>query len=458
MELPSDFCRQMEKLLGAEYLSFLSSLKTESPVSVRINRSKWKESLSLNPVAWCPDGCYLEQRPSFTFDPLLHAGAYYVQEASSMFLYQVVLQLLSEPVKALDLCAAPGGKSTLLLSSLPQGSLLVANEVIRNRAQVLNENIKKWGNPDAVVTNNNPADFVRLPHYFDFILADVPCSGEGMFRKDPDTVAEWSLENVSSCAVRQRQIIEDVWPALKPGGILVYSTCTYNTEENEENIQWICSELGAESVPLNLGNGWNIAAELMGSASCYRFFPHKIKGEGFFMAVLRKQGKTMQNEAFNLKVKGKKQSIVRPENVCRWIRNSDDYQFNVSDSVIKAYSSVLKEDILKIEKLLKSLSSGLTVATFKGKEWAPAHDLALSAALDSSAFPVAELAIEEAIRYLRKETVTLSGTLPVGYVLLTFLTIPLGWVKNIGNRNNNLYPQEYRIKTTYTPPALKTIF
>lgn len=263
MNLPASFTEYTRALLGVEeYEKLVSALQQEPPVSIRLNRLKVhrlkvENALSVQPP-WSSEGIYLDERLTFTFDPLFHAGCYYVQEASSMFVEQVLRQHVTKPVVMLDLCAAPGGKSTHARSVLPEGSLLVANEVIRNRSQILAENLTKWGHPDVVVTNNDPADFSALPSFFDVILTDVPCSGEGMFRKDSVAVEEWSPENVEICWQRQRRIIADVWPSLKPGGILIYSTCTYNTKEDEENVRWIQQEFGAESLAVDIREEWNI--------------------------------------------------------------------------------------------------------------------------------------------------------------------------------------------------------
>lgn len=307
MELPASFVDYTRSLLGEEeYEKLAVALQQEPPVSIRFNNEKWKmqdEGLSavhspFDRVPWSSEGVYLDERLTFTFDPLFHAGCFYVQEASSMFVEQALRQYIKEPAIMLDLCAAPGGKSTHARSVLPEGSLLVANEVIRNRSQVLAENLAKWGHPDVVVTNNDPADFSALPSFFDVILTDVPCSGEGMFRKDPVAIEEWTPENVEICWQRQRRIIADIWPCLKPGGILIYSTCTFNTKEDEENVRWIQQEFGAELLPLEVREEWNITGNLLKDESTgtvhlegipvYHFFPHKTKGEGFFLAVLRK--------------------------------------------------------------------------------------------------------------------------------------------------------------------------
>ena len=247
MELNGKFVERTRALFGEErYGRFVQALETEPVVSIRFNGRKMEADSSLNAVPWASAGRYLESRPVFTADPLFHAGCYYVQEASSMFVEQVVRQYVDRPVRALDLCAAPGGKSTLLLSLLPQGSMLVSNEPVPLRAQILAENVTKWGNAASLVTRNEPADFAPFRNFFDFILVDAPCSGEGMFRKDSYAVEQWSVSNVEQCAKRQREIVADIWESLRPGGLMVYSTCTFNREENEDCVEWIASELGAE--------------------------------------------------------------------------------------------------------------------------------------------------------------------------------------------------------------------
>ena len=296
MNLPELFLERTRRLMGEEMCNALcEALEKDTPVSVRMNMAKWEHvPVHRSEVPWSEQGYYLDGRPTFTFDPLFHAGCYYVQEASSMFVEQALRRYVTEPSVMLDLCAAPGGKSTLCRSVLPEGSLLVANEVMRNRSQVLAENLVKWGHPEVIVTNNDPADFTPLENTFDVILTDVPCSGEGMFRKDPVAVSEWSLENVDTCWQRQRRILRDIWPCLKPGGLLVYSTCTYNREENEDNVAWIAGTLGAEVLPLDVPEEWHITGNLTGEAfPVYRFLPHRTQGEGLFLAVLRKHGEAV---------------------------------------------------------------------------------------------------------------------------------------------------------------------
>lgn len=460
MALPSDFIIRMQALLGEEYPRLEAALQTGAPVSIRINPSKGETiPASAQPVAWCETGCYLPGRIAFTFDPLLHAGAYYVQEASSMFLEQAIRAYVRQPVKCLDLCAAPGGKSTHLLSILPEGSLLVSNEVIRTRSHILAENIRKWGNPSHIVTNNDPEEIGRLTHLFDVIVTDVPCSGEGMFRKDTDSAGEWSVANVRLCAARQRRILHDVWDALKPGGLLIYSTCTYNTEEDEENIHYLTEEWGAEALPIPLKEEWSITGALRFDHPVYRFFPHKTQGEGFFLAVLRKaEGETAERRLKTQKKKEKRNSpSALPAGIHEWLLTPELYQWEVRNETVQAFPKAHEETYQWIAAHLHIISAGIRVGEIKGKDLLPAHSLALSTALHPKAFATVELEWKEAIAYLRKEPVSLPQGIDKGYVLVSYRQKPLGFVKHLGNRANNLYPLEWRIRSSYVPDEIPAL-
>ena len=468
MNLPQSFVERTRQLLGDEqYPLFEQALGTEVPVSIRPNRMKCNLPVAGEPVPWAPSGIYLEKRPTFTFDPLFHAGCYYVQEASSMFVERVLREYVQEPVVMLDLCAAPGGKSTLCRSALPEGSLLVANEVMRNRSQILAENLMKWGHPEVVVTNNDPADFTDLTHLFDVILTDVPCSGEGMFRKDQVAVDEWSLENVDICWQRQRRILSDIWPALKPGGLLIYSTCTFNREEDEDNVAWIARELGADMLVVPVEEAWGITGNLIGdSFPVYRFLPHKVKGEGFFLAVLRKHAgevETVEPRAEKKKkggkdVKGKAPQLSVPKEAKDWLQIPGDYQLTINGTNVQAFPKSHETVYTLLQQYVKVIHAGITLGEMKGKDLIPHHSLAMSTALADGAFPKAEVTYEQAIAYLRKESLVLDAGVPRGYVLLTYQNIPLGFMKNIGNRANNLYPQEWRIRSGYLPEEIVTVF
>lgn len=458
MELPEEFVRRTHELLGDKYAPFEAALSAESPVSIRLNRQKGLSKPDTGTaIPWCSTGYYLPERLTYTFDPLFHAGAYYVQEASSMFLEQAIKTCVQAPVKCLDLCAAPGGKSTHLLDLLPEGSLLVSNEVIRSRSLILSENLMKWGNPNVIVTNDDPEKIGKLTHYFDLIVADVPCSGEGMFRKDPASRAEWSLANVTLCASRQRRIIQAIWEALKPGGYLIYSTCTYNTEENEENILYLTEELGAEVLPVASPSSWRISHSIKGDLSVNRFFPHKTRGEGFFLALLRKKAGTFNPVKLKTKQNKDKKKENLPDGFKEWLDTPERFFLTTQKDIVQAFPLIHKEDYSLLTERLTILLAGARLGEIKGKDLIPHPAFALSCALNKTAFHQTALDWEEAIRFLRKEAITLGTSSPRGYHLITYENIPLGFVKQIGNRANNLYPAEWRIRTTYTPEEVRTL-
>lgn len=456
LKLPESFRSQMRQLLGNYADAFEQSLQTPPPVSVRIN-THYKPSAShayenMLPIPWCADGRYLPQRDVFTLDPLFHAGVYYVQEASSMYLQQVVNQILKEtnvPQTVLDLCAAPGGKSTHMASLLPSGSLLVTNEIIRSRANILHENITKWGAPNCVVCNNDPRDFSTLTNFFDIILVDAPCSGEGMFRKDEKAIDEWSEANVKLCAERQRRILADVWAALKPNGYLIYSTCTYNLHENEENVRWIMNELGAISIDINSLNAkeWGVSPSFDTEVYAARFFPHKTQGEGLFMALLQKHNKA---EVQHNKVRNSKNND-QPLNksftyVKNWLNNANQFTFIQRVNFIQALPNNHINKIDALRQHLKILSAGIILGEIKGSTVIPNEALALNAAINQTQFTVWSVDDEVALNYLRRNAIIAPSDMPKGYLLLVYKKMPLGWVKNLGNRVNNLYPQEWRIR------------
>ena len=447
MKLPAQFEDTMRQLLGDDYEAFRKALLGEAAVSIRLNRNKCAATPDYEPVLWATDGYYLKERPSFTFDPLLHAGCYYVQEASSMFVEQAVKQHLGAARVALDLCAAPGGKSTLLRSLLPDDCVLVSNEVMRPRAQVLAENITKWGHPRSIVTSNYPADFTPLGELFDLILVDAPCSGEGMFRKDAGAVEEWSPKNVQECVARQCEILDDVWDALKPGGVLIYSTCTFNQEENEQNVKWIIEELGAELLPIAYDPTWGIVEGNPG----YHFYPHKTKGEGFYLCAFRKHGLAIGEVARPLEKrlpKFKPQLIPRVEHeevIKQWLQHSERWLFRQQDRFVLAYPAKYKELIEILSKQFICVSTGFGVCELRGKMPVPQHALAMAKALRKEAFREVELPLETALAYLRNEAIALPN-MPTEVLLVTYQGVPLGFVKNVGNHCNNLYPKEWRIR------------
>lgn len=444
----------------------------ESPVSIRLNPFKAQsldvtEGLYDCTVPWCSTtGRYLRERPNFTFDPLLHAGLYYVQEAASMIVDHIVRTFINQPVRMLDLCAAPGGKSTALRAALPEGSVLFSNEPMRTRAQILSENLQKFGHEDVIVTNNYPRDYRKAGIMFDAILADVPCSGEGMFRKDDGARAEWSQQNVDNCWQLQREIVSDIWKCLQPGGLLIYSTCTFNAHEDEENVEWIASELGADIIELPVEEPWNITPAVVGNAPVCRFLPGISRSEGLFVAVLRKHGESettaLSASAANSKPKkdrknqrkqtaqgGKQQSA----DTMQALRTPDNFTARRNGDAIIAIPKRWADTYDAAASTLKIIHAGVTLGTEKGRDIIPDQSLAMSRQLNIDAYPQVELSYAEAINFLRKEAVTLPEGTPRGFVVVTYQGYPLGMEKNIGNRANNLYPTEWRIKSTHVPES-----
>lgn len=448
MRLPQTFIDRTTPLLGNSFSAFVEALESDIPISIRTNPAKINQPLQYEKIPWCSSGYYLPTRPSFTLDPLLHAGVYYVQEASSMFLEQVVKQYITTPVTMLDLCAAPGGKSTHLISILPADSLLVANEYVRSRAYILTENLQKWGSPNVVVSNNNPRELGVLSSFFDAMLVDAPCSGEGMFRKDAGAIDEWSVANVENCVLRQRDLLSDAWSCLKQDGILIYSTCTYNREENEDTVKWIMDELGAELLSVQVDEAWGITCSDYG----YRFYPHKTKGEGFFMAVLRK---TETEQIMRVKPEKQVLRITKQQlDFKAYLLEPDNYMLSLLGEKLVALPNKSADKVGVLMKKLKLLQAGLNLAETKGKDMIPEAGLALSTALNKRTCEIAEVNWHNALSYLRTENIVLSDA-PKGYVLICYKGYPLGWVKNLGNRCNGLYPSEWRIRMNIPTDAIK---
>lgn len=443
--LPIEFLNRIKEEFGEPQAGRLSELLNgTSPTSVRVNPAKIQDpgaqlelpiDTEVRMEGRSRYGVVLSQRPTFTLDPLFHAGAYYVQEGSSMAienrlpLYQEVLRESADgKFRILDLCAAPGGKSTHLVSMFRDcpGAMVVSNEVIRSRATILAENMAKWGGANVVVTNNDPADFKAFGSFFDMVVVDAPCSGEGMFRKDPASRAEWSVEGVAQCAARQKRIVADIWPALRAGGVMIYSTCTYNSSENGENLSWIASELGGE---------------VLYSEQC---FPGEKYGEGFFFGVVRKNG-AEQHSVIKDPLRG---ASVKPyKEGLEFVK--DGYVCYRKGDLVKAYPAEAAVDMIYAESHLRAVSAGCAAATVmegaKGRSIVPEGDIALGEALKRGVFPEVELSLEDALRYLRRDTLAFPGEAK-GYLLVTYRGVPLGFVKNIGNRSNNLWPQGWRIR------------
>ena len=444
-EIPSKFIKRLssQKYIDSEVL--VKSLNESSSISFRTNPFKWNyEPLEATNINWTEDGYYIKKRPSFTLDPLFHSGCYYPQEASSMFIEHVFKQLIDKKkqLRVLDLCAAPGGKSTHLSTLIGKNGLLVANEVIRSRASILMETLTKWGIGNVLVTQNDPSDFSRLEGYFDIILVDAPCSGEGMFR---DEIARnnWSEANTDLCAERQKRILSDVWSSLKENGTLIYCTCTFNPLENEKNIEWLIKNKSAEIVLPKIDIFPDITPIDYHGVKGYGFLPYKTKGEGFFISILRKK-KTVKH------VKAGK------------IKTTEYRPTDLEKNLIKNWSSVSEENLLKnaneiwalpcdfndynsLNQNLKIVKPGVKIATIKKNNAIPSHDLALSIDLLNNEFYEIELNYEEALFFLKRDSLNISAQ-KRGWIMLKYKGVNLGWVKNIGSRINNYYPIEWRIR------------
>jgi NOL1/NOP2/fmu family ribosome biogenesis protein len=364
-----------------------------------------------------------------------------------MFLEQAFRQTITSEasLNVLDLCAAPGGKSTHLLSLMNSNSLLVSNEVIQSRAGILSENIQKWGHSNVVVANNDPKDFQRLEGFFDVIVVDAPCSGEGLFRKDPAAVREWSEDAVLRCSKRQRRILSDVWPALKKGGVLIYSTCTYNGLENEENLKWLRQEYKAESIPLKVNEGWNVQKVEENGITGYRFFPHRVRGEGFFLGTFRKvddQSTSRLSPKSNFVPPSKKIK----EQLSAWISNAEEKTFINRNDRFQFFPKSKAAEIEFIAKNMRVVAAGTLTATAKHDRLIPEPALALSIEINREQFNVLDLDHESALQFLRRDSLTVPPGNQKGFSLVAFQDLPLGWVNVLDNRVNNLYPQEWRIR------------
>ena len=442
MHLPDELLDLLSPATGFDRKAFVQAHEdAASPTSIRFNPAKMPAlDASLQAVGWSRYGYYLPQRPSFTFDPLFHAGCYYVQEASSMLLEQAFTQLMPQdkPVRALDLCAAPGGKSTHLYSLLPTGSFLVANEVIRSRAMVLRDNLIRWGTRQAMVTNNDPEQFRLLENFFDWITVDAPCSGSGLFRKDPAAIDQWSPAAVQHCALRQQRILSAAWKALRPGGILFYATCSFSVEENEAIANWMISTMNAEPVSLALQNEWNIVATSPG----YRCWPNRVKGEGFYCCCLRKptdeelrEPRTLANTFRSLSKQ--EQSVVAP-----WIKEGDDFCFQIQQTVY-AWPRYCVDDWQLCSAMLNVLYSGVRVGQLMRDKLVPDHAISQSDLMSDSVLNV-PLDLPDAIAYLQRKPFSVDRQ-QNGWCVVTYRQFVLGWINSLPNRINNYYPKELRI-------------
>lgn len=458
MSLPEAFVGRVLRDLGPEEgRALCEALESEAPTSVRINPAKCgPEALRTLPhleplrrVPWCGEGWYLAVRPSFTFDPDFHAGAYYVQEASSQFVGHLLRGNLPAGARLLDLCAAPGGKTTLYASLVGDDGLVVANEIDRRRAAVLADNVRKWGTGNVVVTCGDAARAGCLEGWFDVVTVDAPCSGEGMFRKDPAAREEWSEANVRLCAARQDEILREAWRALKPGGVLLYSTCTFNRDEDEGSLERMLAWAGEEVVETDevaVDETWGIRCGRVGAFRTYRFYPHRACGEGFFAAVAAKSADADARRRLPKSRRTVTATVDRrtAAELTRWLREPERWMFTAVGDCCYAWPAAQAEAVRMLSETLPVIYSGVAMGQlFKGV-LKPDPALAFFTGLNRGAVAVAEVTDEEAVRYLRRLDPAVGG-LAEGMNLLCVRGRGLGFAKRIGNRVNNLYPNSLRI-------------
>ncbi|MFI3332911.1 MAG: rRNA cytosine-C5-methylase [Rikenellaceae bacterium] len=451
MALPQPFVERVIDDLGQEQANALfAALATQSPTSIRVNPFKVKAPLSERRVGWSRYGFYLAERPSFTLDSDFHAGAYYVQEASSQFVGHILSHRDVEGARLLDMCAAPGGKSTLYSTMVGLEGLVVANEINRSRASILADNVRKWGLGNVVVCNNRPEHLSQFESWFDVVAVDAPCSGEGMFRKMDGAVEEWSPSNVVMCAERQMEVLESAWQSLKPNGVLIYSTCTFNRTENEGVLERFVSQFEDEISPydsVECEESWGVVKGEVGPFQTFRFFPHLVEGEGLFVAVATKsydvRGKMRQPKS-RKKIFSTldRQSLFE---LSRWVVQPELMTFlNVADSMIYGYYRAQVDAIKALAESLTILYSGVAMGQiFKGK-LKPDAALALFHDVRREPINVVELDNLDILLYLRKQEVAIE-LFAEGINLVVANGYAIGFAKRIGGRVNNLYPNSLRI-------------
>lgn len=464
MPLPTGFKEMAELLPGIDTMAFLSAMEQTPTIGVRINPLKLKElALTGYPfsdrVVWNDEGFYLDSRPVFTLNPLLHAGAIYVQDPSSMVygkLTEIALSLLPANRRsapwALDMCASPGGKTTAMISCLPKDGVIVANEYVGQRVGALRENLAKWGFPSSIVCSSDSSGFASAGELFDIVAVDAPCSGEGMMRKEEVARTQWSEKLIADCAALQKEILINACKALRPGGILIYSTCTFNTQENEGNLDFLVKNLGLAPIATGIESQGGILPALSGDYPALRFMPHSTRGEGLFVAMLRKQDEATSVDSYSLpgrndrkKSKGRVATDINPGLLSQWLDPSVDWSFISDGKRAEALSPGVAELCGLLESHVKMLDKGVAVSGLKGRDWIPAAPLALSSAFRRGSIPEVEIDQTTALSYLRGEALGLPDA-PKGYLAVCYQGVPLGFVKNIGSRANNLFPKQWKIR------------
>lgn len=460
--LPQALLESLAGVPGYTAEGFCRVHSTPAPASLRLHPTKAAQLPPHLPVAapipWSRHGYYLSSRPQYTLNPWLHAGAYYVQEASSMFVEQALAAtgLAHSPIVCLDLCAAPGGKSTHLQACLHPESVLISNEVIGQRNAILVENLTKWGGANTLVTQNDPRDFGRYGPLAHVLLIDAPCSGSGLWRREPAAIQEWSPEAVELCAQRQRRILADALPCLLPGGWLIYATCSYSPQENEAIVDWLCTTQGLQGQPIagsSLVPGIVAATTAAAGAPVYRFFPDRVQGEGFFLALLRKKE---EGTAHGIVRKPRLRYPAAPAEVPaprHWLLSAEALTCFAIDQRIHAGNALLATVYAQLKGQFYLRKAGVALCERVQQDYTPLHDLPLSGLLAPDAFARIELSAQDALRYLRRDALPLEDA-PKGWACITCQGLPLGWIKHLGNRYNNYYPKNWRIRMDLPPDVL----
>ncbi len=449
LPLPEEFKRMMCQALGDDEAARLfAGLDTEPEVSVRLNPMKPTAKFDIESVGWSPMGRYLAERPQFTLDPHLHGGAYYVQEASSQFVGYLLKGHDLRGCRVLDMCAAPGGKSTIYSTLVGREGLVVANDISRSRTLALADNVQRWGMGNVVVTNNEPQHISAFKHWFDVVAVDAPCSGEGMFRKMEEARSEWSESAPEQCAERQREILNEAYQTLRPGGTLIYSTCTFNPIEDEGVVEWLMSEYGSEleaATDVEISEEWGIAVSRIGAFQCFHFYPHKCRGEGFFAAVARKKEGVVRRQSpkprrkiFQLPAKADVQELER------WVSDASQMAFRQIGDVMYGYHRSVVEDVVALSEVLTVVYSGVCMGQIFKRKLRPEHPLALFVGMNVGVVPDVEISQEDALNYLRRQDIP-AAQFEEGVNRVVYQGVAIGFVKRIGARCNNMYPKDLRI-------------
>ena len=446
--LPERFVETMRETLGEDAEKLFAALDTEPAVSIRLNPSKPAECFDGEAVGWCKWGKYLAERPQFTLDPLLHGGAYYVQEASSQFVAHLLKNYDMEGKRVLDMCAAPGGKTTVYSTLIGREGLVVANDISHSRAMALADNVQRWGMGNVVVTCNEPAHIGAFTHWFDVVAVDAPCSGEGMFRKMDEARSEWTPSSPDVCAERQREILAEAWRVLRPGGTLIYSTCTFNPTEDEGIVEWLMSEYGEEieaAERIATEDSWGVVRSEIGAFQCFHFYPHKARGEGFFAAVARKSEgpvrRSMPKARRKLFAPCAKADV---KELSRWVDDASKHVFMMVGEDIYAYNSAVVESVVTLSENLSVVYSGVSMGRIFKQKLKPEHPLALYIGLNRDVVPMVDVSLEDALDYLRRNDIAASQ-FEEGINVVGYKGTPIGFVKRIGARCNNMYPKDLRI-------------